>query len=584
MTTARDLERPCLFGAGLSVLLFLAAGCARPVTERGESHYAKKQGGPYYAKKHWSERPTTEIPGYTRVAVGCPRPVEAADGFVPLVASAQVYGGAKASHATTSALDQALAEAVFVAARAAGRDAPRLDPALNAVAAELARLAPDHSRVPLLVVEQLTRHVGLIAPTPYVLTLKGLAVQDDLIAQLRGELDSLLDAVALDQIGVGAWIPEKGLAGYVVVLFQERPINLLEALPRELPAAGSAVFLGRLKKGLLPPVEVVVRNDAGDEWQPSVAVLADGSFSAQISCRAAAGRRRITVSARRNGGKTLIADFPLYCGVSAPRKMAWQPEVKRAPIAAQEEGEAALLAAINRERERCGLGKVEALPILSELASTLSAGSTEFADLASVLERLRKANVSAVGVQEFSASAYAFEDIESKLAGDPEHRTSVLTESVQVGVGVRVRRVGRQRQFFVTELFAFPPGITGVFATREHVLKLMRKRRSLVESADLSGAARHVASQLVAGISVEHAIDDITRQLRGQNTGFSRVLTFVRTVADATTVSFGSNLDNPAISHFGIAVVRAREPGRVHVVIIFGVREGRQHLDRWWKQ
>lgn len=574
MTAARDCERLFVCGAGLVVLISLAGGCARP---------AAPQRKPFYAKKHWSELPTTEIPGNTRVAAACPQPVEAADGFVPEVAAAQAYSDMKTPGSSTTALDQALAECVFAAARDAGREVPRLNPALNAVAAELARMAPHQRRVPLFVVEQLTRHVGLIAPTPYVLTLRGLAVQEDLTAQLRNELRGLLDTVELDQIGVGAWLPEKGLAGYVVVLFQARPINLLEPLPRELPVAGRAAFLGRLEKGLQPPVEVAVRNDAGDEWGPAVAVLADGSFSTEISCGGGAGRRRITVSARRNGGKVTIADFPLYCGVAAPRQIASLPEVKQAPIASPLEGEAALLAAINRERERCGLEKVVAQPILSEVARTLSAGATEVGDRSAVLERLRKANVSAVGVQEFTARAYSFEDIETKLTSDPEYRSSVLTESVQVGVGVRVRRVGGEEQYYVTELFAFPPGLTGVSATREHVLKLMRKRRSLVESTELSAAARHVASQLLAGIPLEYAIDDITRQLRGLRTGLTRTTTFVRTVADATSLSFGSSLDNPAISHFGLAVVKAREAGRVVVVIVLGARKGRERLDRLWK-
>jgi len=279
----------------LVVLIVVAAGCARPAAEERRPYKARPW--PYYDKKRWSELPTFEIPGYTRVAVRCSRSVDAATEYVPLVAAAQVYGGKKTPSVTTSALDQALAECVFAAARDAGRDVPRLDPALDAVATELARLAPDHPHLPLIVVEQLTRHVGLISPTPWVLTLKGLAVQEDLTEQLRGELGALLATVELDQIGVGAWIPEKGLAGYVVVVFQARPIELIEPLPRELPVAGSAVFLGRLNTGLELPVEVAVRNDAGDEWQPMVATLADGSFSAQISCGAGAGRRRITARA-----------------------------------------------------------------------------------------------------------------------------------------------------------------------------------------------------------------------------------------------------------------------------------------------
>jgi len=185
---------------------------------------------------------------------------------------------------------------------------------------------------------------------------------------------------------------------------------------------------------------------------------------------------------------------------------------------------------------------------------------------------------------DYRACAPCFEDVESKLANDPDYRTSVLTESVQVGVGVRVRRVGRQLQFDVTELFAFPPGITGVSATREYALKLMRPRRSLIAGAELSRAARHVASQLVAGIPVEYAIDEIPRAGRGPKTEFDRTIVLVRTVADATTLSLGSSLDNPAISHYGIAVVEAREAGLVHVVIVLGVNKGRWRLDRYWKQ
>ncbi len=561
-------------GAGLAALISLAAACTRPAAEEPRPNH-NQEWKPYYDKQHWSELPTSEIPGATRVAVSCPRQAGAAAGFVPRVAAAEAYGGEETRDATTPALDQALAECVFAVARDAGRGVPRLDPALSAMAAELARLASQHHRASTLGVEQLTRHVGLIGPTPYVLTLRGLAVEQDLTAQLRGELGPLLDTVELDQIGVGVSVPDKGLAGYVVVLFQARPIDLLEPLPRALPRAGSAVFRGRLKPGLQPPVEVAVRNDAGDEWTPAVEALADGDFSTRLSCGAAVGRRRVTVRARRNGKEVTVADFPLYCGVSAPRETTLSPEAERAPITSPEQGEAALMAAINRERERCGLARVAAQPVLSEVARTLSEGSTRSADLPSLLEYIRKANVSAVDVQEFSARAYSFEDIASKLAGDPEHRKSVLTESVQVGVGVGVRQVGRQMQFYVTELFAFPPVLTGVPETREYVLRLMGQQRSLVESPVLDAAAREVASKLVAGVPVEYAIDDITRQLRGQKTHFSRVTTLVRTVADATTFSFGSSLDDLAFSHFGLAVVEARAPGRVHVVVVLGVRKGR---------
>jgi uncharacterized protein YkwD len=357
----------------------------------------------------------------------------------------------------TDDLARGLLRAIRQAARGQGRRAPEPDPRLIAVAEALAEtLGPDE--VPGLEMQEfLLHHNGLGEPVPELFVLQ-MGVEDDFIRdRLAASVAQALAASPFDRVGVG--VHRRWFRKSVVVALQRVEVEMLP-VPRRLPAGGSAMLAGRLRGRLGSPA-VLVAPPAGEVRELPVRASGD-SFQSSFRCDGGAGRYQVEVTAVGGAGKTVVANFPLYCEVapptSGPRICIRGPECDD-PRRAEE----LLLEAVNHDRERLGLRPVVWDEPLARVARGYSA---EMADRQLVdhvsprsgnaADRVRRSGARAMVVLENVARANSVADAQRSFMSSPGHRANVLDRTVtRLGAGVVIRRErGGIPSLYVTQLFS----------------------------------------------------------------------------------------------------------------------------------
>ncbi len=250
-----------------------------------------------------------------------------------------------ADEVLTDSLARGILRLIREGAAGRGRRPPEPDARLHAVAETLAAtLGPDE--VPGLQMQEfLLSHHGLGDPVPELFMLQ-MGVEDDFIRdKVAASVVRALGASPQARIGVGVF--RRWFRKCVVVALQRVEVEMLP-VPRRLPAGGSALLGGRLRRGLWNPSGLVTP-PAGDVRALGLRQSPGGSFQGSFRCDAGPGRYQVEVMAGSRAGKTVVANFPLFCDVSPPG------EGPRVTIRGPEsndprEAEALLLEAVNRDR------------------------------------------------------------------------------------------------------------------------------------------------------------------------------------------------------------------------------------------
>jgi uncharacterized protein YkwD len=188
------------------------------------------------------------------------------------------------------------------------------------------------------------------------------------------------------------------------------------------------------------------------------------TFRARLDCSLGDGAYQVEINAADERGPTVLANFPVYCGVAPPKRLPEQPSVLAGSVSPAMV-ETQLLDLMDRDRAAHGLPALIRDPRLAQVARHYSAEMAETSEVAhlsrrsgSAVDRIRKADITPTPtvVAENVGRDYSAADAELGFMSSPGHRDNILSRAVtHVGVGVVAGRAeGGMVPLFFTQVFA----------------------------------------------------------------------------------------------------------------------------------
>jgi len=320
----------------------------------------------------------------------------------------------------------------------AGRPAPKHDARLDWAMTDLARHLRPEEIPSIEATAFVLAHHGLVEPSPhFFLARLTPGAEAEVRARAREELAAALRAAPVGRIGVG--VDRRGPEVTVVAGFQETPIVLEAAIPRRLPPGGRASIGARIVGAYHDPELVVTAPDGSTHEErtirpPGLAVHfvcgLDGAYQVEIVATGAVG-------------PTVLANFPLFCGVHPPAVFqggAGMLQGPADPAAAEQQ----IITLVNRDRARAGVGPVTVDARLTAVARAHCRDMVEHDFLGHVsprtgtaADRARRAGLAPEILFENVGRAYSADSAESGFLGSPGHRGNLLDPRARrIGVGV----------------------------------------------------------------------------------------------------------------------------------------------------
>ncbi len=301
---------------------------------------------------------------------------------------------------------------------------------------------------------------GFVEPSPHLVLAWGEGgTTAGLVAELRRQLAPLVGDPRYRRFGVGAVRRGDKLA--LVAALQESNLQL-EPFARALQRGEVVELRGHIEPGFAKLRALATRPEGG-VVAIGIATSQDG-FSASFQCAQPDGRYQIEILGEGRFGTTVLANFPIFCGVPASFALPDGP-MRAETIRDPQEAERRVVALIADERRRAGLSPLTVEPRLQQVARqhSLDMQRSGFVGhvsprTGSASDRVRKAHLTVARLTENVARAYSIEDAHRGLMSSPGHRRNILDPEVEVlGVGVAVRDLGdRTFELHVTQLFATP--------------------------------------------------------------------------------------------------------------------------------
>jgi uncharacterized protein YkwD len=469
----------------------------------------------------------------------------------------------------------------------ARRPALDVDPRLEAAAADIARRAPPEGPPPNELVQAALWLHGIVEPPPQLIVVSTSPGADEapLIDALRAQLPRILASGGYRRAGAAA--EPVGGQIQVVVALQESYVEL-EPVPRALPAGGATTVRGKLRPPYVKP-EVLVTAPGGQVTPLFVAARDDVTrFSAAVQCLAV-GRHQVEIVADDRFGPTVLANFPVDCGVPAPSVLAPGPVRQNdAPVTNAAEAEAALFRMVQADRARAGLPALTADPALSQVARAHSEDMVRhnfFGHVSprtgSAADRIKVAHLPAQLVLENVARAYSPGEAERGLMDSPGHRANLLNKDVdRLGIGVALGDgADGPRELFVTQLFIRAPAPLPAQpqADLKRRIAEVRRARSLPPLADdpeLDQIAAETAAEMARRGSTEaHSKEDEALMKRGHWAQRYRSLKSAAAAAvdlPQAVESLDHALSDRAAAGLGVGIGRGADS--LFVVLLIGNR------------
>jgi uncharacterized protein YkwD len=436
----------------------------------------------------------------TRQRGSSPDTVADAYGLEPGHVGVRAYGEELKGALDWTPLDLAVAAMIRERARDLKVPEPRWDDRLGLVAGDLARVAPPEGTLDYEVVEFALSHYGIVEPTPHLFVVwTTRAPIATVVTYVRDRIGSMLAEGGYGRFGVGT--AERGSDRMVLaVAFQVSAVEL-EPLPRELALGARARVRGRVLAPYERP-DVVVALEDGSVGPVAVERQGKRGFSAEVRCGSHSGKLQVEVSAIGPEGAAVLANFPIWCGTSPPRRLAFAAAGARAVSVSSDEAEGRLLALVNGDRRAAGLPALAVDPEVAKVARAYSAEMAKTGVVAhvsalsgDVSDRLMRGGVRRPLVEENLARSSSVESAHQGLMNSPGHRANILSPAVtHIGVGVvgAPAEVG-STDLLVTEVFVrLPPPVDRQMA-RAQVAAIMKKRFAMVEDHELDVLAQRKA-------------------------------------------------------------------------------------------
>ena len=373
---------------------------------------------------------------------------------------AESYATGALFGAVTDSLALQLAAEVDRTERERGQPPLTHDARLDRLAYDLALLTGEMNVPASDAIAFLLSYYGLVEPEPNLILIGGEdGAEVTAVADLRRQLQSISTSSAWRRVGIGV---RRGAGAWTAVLaFHEHHLDI-EPIPRKLPSGGHAPVTGRVEATFRSP-EVLVASPRGTVHKLAAHVQ-QNRFAAALECNLGDGAYQVEVSAEDARGPTVLANFPVYCGVDPPAifSVRKSPRVRATDAAAVERE---ILDLLDRDRAANGLPALVRDPRLAQIARGYSREMAEAGDVAhfsrrsgNAVDRVRAAGVLPMPrvIAENVGRDYAAANAEHGFMASPGHRDNILNRALtHVGVGVAM---GKQEDgavpLFVTQLFA----------------------------------------------------------------------------------------------------------------------------------
>jgi uncharacterized protein YkwD len=397
-------------------------------------------------------------------------PVEDAAGSITFAPSGEP--AARYNDAPSAIPDTPLGDAVTAAVRAeaerAGRGIPRPDGRLFRACTDLAELVPDPGReqAPFdsTAIEFALQRNGIIESEVRLLFGAGdMTSPERFVAELRPKLVGLLRDGPITRFGVGVAQHQPDGVAAVVFALQGSAISTTP-IPRAVPVRGEIAIDAVIDARFREPEVIVTRGDGSTrrvdvEDRP-------GGFFVRLGCDGRDGRRQIEIAASDDTGVTVLANFPVWCGVDPPRSTAFQSADADPPVERSEQAEQVLFDSVNRDRAAAHVppllwsaGAAAVARNHSEEMRTTRVVSHISPMTGSVVDRVRAAHITTNVVLENVARGFGLHEAHHALMNSPGHRANLLSvEVTHVGIGVVLGApfAGR-REIYITEIFLRVP-------------------------------------------------------------------------------------------------------------------------------
>jgi uncharacterized protein YkwD len=353
--------------------------------------------------------------------------------------------------------------AVTGTSRQLGRTDPSPDRRLEEVAQDLASLPLD-GLPPQDLLAFMVWSRGILEPVPLVLRV----VTNDpggttAVRSIQARLPSIMANRSFQKMGAG-FFRRSGSPGPTVVLLLMESHLETTPVPRQTTCGRTLRFSGRILSPFKAP-SLVVATPKG-RTSKGVVKSKDGRFKAKLVLAAKPGRYQLELLAEGPAGPTVLANFPVYCGVKPPSHFeshsvaAARTSPRKPPKSPAAEAE--LLKLIQAQRRKAGRKPLIVLPHLNRVARAHSqemCASGKFGHYSrrtgSADDRVRRANFRPRVVAENVAQAATVKGAHRALMGSPSHRANIVSAGLtHVGVGVSIcPKPDGSRQLLVTEIF-----------------------------------------------------------------------------------------------------------------------------------
>jgi uncharacterized protein YkwD len=352
---------------------------------------------------------------------------------------------------------RALLDEVRAAARKRGVPVPEPDVRLDWAMTDLAQRVRRDDLPALDVLDFLLAYYGLVEPSPHILlssAAQGGAVEFS--ANARAEIAEMIRTADIGRVGIG--VDRSGDTTYIAIGLQERRVILLGPIPRRLPPGGHVAIAARLARGLANPEVVITAPDGTVREQ--MPPLRDGVVRGELRC-GANGKYQVEIVAAGKVGSTVLANFPVYCGVAPPAAAPHGAGVRTVKVSVAE-AERQMLALINRDRQRAGVPPVTAD---DELMAVARAHTRDMVDndfvghvsprTGTAMDRVHRAGLTPTFVSENVGRGYTAEEAEQGFMSSPGHRANIVDPRPhRVGIGIVFgAAVTGTTPLFVTQLF-----------------------------------------------------------------------------------------------------------------------------------
>jgi uncharacterized protein YkwD len=484
--------------------------------------------------------------------------------------------------AKSTPLSDAVVKAVRDAAKVAGIEAPFADARLFRACSELAQVVPEQGVVAYRVVEFAMQRNGLIEPSPHLLVVWGdLGDPALIVAQLEPHFANMLASGANARVGIGVARRGGDGTGAVVFALQASAVST-NPIPRSLPSDGTFRLQGSVTPSYRNP-EVLVTFDTGETRRITPTPGSKGSgFGAELSCVGRRGKQQIEINATHETGATVLANFPIWCGESAPTAIDVAAQGSDPAPTSAVEAEQRLLALVNRDRRKAGLVGLEWDDAVAAVARSHSKEMRRTQVVAhlspttgSAADRVRAARLKSPLVLENVARAYGVAEAHLGLMDSPGHRQNLMSPlATHIGIGVVLGElISGRPEMFVTQVFTRVNRPIDERQAADTLHGILAGKRSMPRAASLERISQQVADGLASGRPRQRAWDSVAAELKQLGKTYKKVGSVITAVADLSSVE-ASALLTGVVDEIGIGIAQGPHPelgdDAIWIVLLLG--------------